>query len=95
MLLGQISWIDYTILKNPIENKLWIQSHWIRINLFLSSLIQFMYHLFPPKRKKNVLSHMTLKPKNFKDNLVQSHFVMKEYGAQIKRPKITQFYTIS
>lgn len=54
-----------------------------------------MYHLFPPKRKKNVLSHMTLKPKNFKDNLVQSHFVMKEYGAQIKRPKITQFYTIS
>ena len=39
MLLGQISWIDYTILKNPIENKLWIQSHWIRINLFLTSLI--------------------------------------------------------
>lgn len=38
---------------------------------------------------------MTLKPKNFKDNLVQFYFAMKEYGAQIKRPKITQFYTIS
>lgn len=38
VLLGQISWIDYTILKNPIENKPWIQSHWVRINLFFNFL---------------------------------------------------------